>query len=358
MAERQVVERQVPERTVPERTVPEPGEVAPGVWSLPLPFPNPLRYTLAYLLEAGSGLVLVDAGWDSEECWAALRRGLALAGAEPADLAGVAITHIHPDHYGLAGRLREHTSAWIGMHPLEADRIPSADEEVAAVLEEMVAWLHAAGAPPDEVQALRDHAAVIAATTPRVRPDRLLHDGQQLPGRSTTTAVHTPGHTRGHLCFVDEAQRIAFTGDHVLPRVTPNISQRPQQGEDPLGHYRRSIAKLRGSGALLGLPGHEWPIPDLDGRIDVLAEHHRDRLDQVEAVLRGGASTVWEVATTISWSRSWDELRGLQRRSALGETHSHLERLVREGRAQVRPGPPDRWSVDEDARAHVHEPAR
>jgi glyoxylase-like metal-dependent hydrolase (beta-lactamase superfamily II) len=341
-----------------ERTVPEPAEVAPGVWSIPLPFPNPLRYTLAYLLEGDSGLVLVDAGWDSDECWTALVDGLALAGAGPGDLTGVAITHIHPDHYGLAGRLRERTTAWIGMHPLEAERIPTTEDEVDAALEEMVGWLHAVGAPADEVQALRDHSAVIAATTPRVPPDLLLHDGQQLPGRPTTTAVHTPGHTRGHLCFVDEARHIAFTGDHVLPRVTPNISQRPQQGEDPLGHYRRSIAKVRGSGALLGLPGHEWPIPDLDGRIDVLTEHHRERLDQVEAVLRTGASTVWEVATTISWSRPWAELRGLQRRSALGETHSHLERLVREGRAVVRAGRPDRWSVAERVHGRVAEPAR
>ena len=344
------------ERT--ERPVPEPGQVAPGVWSVPLPFPNPLRYTLSYLVEVEAGLVLVDAGWDSDECWAALEDGLAAAGASLGDLTGVAITHIHPDHYGLAGRLREHTSAWIGMHPLEAERIPCNDDEIAAVLEDMVGWLQNLGAPPVEVQALRDHGPVIAATTPRLRPDRLLRDGEQVPGRPTMTAVHTPGHTVGHLCFVDEARRIAFTGDHVLPRVTPNISQRPQQGEDPLGHYRRSIAKLRGSGAVLGLPGHEWPIDDLDARIDVLSEHHRERLDQVEAVLRAGASTVWEVATTISWSRPWSDLRGLQRRSALGETHSHLERLIREGRAHVRPGPPDRWSAAGSVREHVPETAR
>jgi hypothetical protein len=95
------------------------------------------------------------------------------------------------------------------------------------------------------------------------------------------------------------------------------------------------------------LPGHEWPITDVDARIDVLIEHHRERLDQVEAALRQGATTVWEVATSIAWSRPWETLRGLQRRSALGETHSHLERLSREGRVVHRPGRPERWNLNE-----------
>lgn len=335
----------MPDGRDPARPDPLPGPVADGVWSVPLPFPNPLRYTYAYLAEVRDGLVLVDAGWNSEACWTALVDGVAAAGAGLDDITGVVITHVHPDHYGLAGRIREHTSAWIGVHERETDRILRGNGEFAAVLQEMVEWLYACGAPEEEVQALRDDRERIAATTPTVHPDVLLHDGQQVPGAPSMTAIHTPGHTPGHLCFLDEDRRVMFTGDHVLPRITPNVSQRPQQGEDPLGHFRRSIAKVRGLGAVLGLPGHEWPISDVDARIDDLAEHHRERLDQVEAALHDGADTVWEVATSISWSRPWHTLRGLQRRSALGETHSHLERLTREGRVRHQPGRPERWSA-------------
>lgn len=327
-----------------ERTDPRPHQVAEGIWNLPVPFPNPLQYTHCYLLDDDDGIVLVDAGWDSEESWTGFCAGMSAAGAQLSDLVGVVITHIHPDHYGLAARLRDHTSAWIGMHSLEADRIPTTENQVHAVLEEMVDWLYAVGAPEDEIQALRDDGPAIADRTSMLRPDVLLADGQHVPGSASLTAIHTPGHTPGHLCFLDEARKVLFTGDHLLPRITPNVSQRPQSGVDPLGHFRRSVAKTRGLGAVLGLPGHEWAIADLDARIDVLSTHHDERLHEIEQAVRDGARTVWEVAKAVHWSRPWETLKGLQRRSAIGETHSHLERLARERRVRCEGGRPDRWT--------------
>src|SRR2546423_13929520 len=82
---------------------------APGVWSIRVPFPdNPLGYTLVYALEtAAGGPVLIDAGWDDPVSLAALERGLSAIGTAVADVQGGLVTHHHPDHHGLAGRLRE-----------------------------------------------------------------------------------------------------------------------------------------------------------------------------------------------------------------------------------------------------------
>ena len=327
----------------------QPHEVAAGVWAFPVAFPSPLKHTNCYLLEGDDGLILVDAGWDSEESWADLNAGVVAAGAQLSDIVGVVITHIHPDHFGLASRLRESTTAWFGMHPFEADRIPTSNDQVGALLELMVDWLEAVGAPDSEIQSLRDDGPAIAARTSMIRPDVLIHDGQRVPGTTALTAIHTPGHTRGHLCFLDESRRVFFTGDHLLPRVTPNISQRPQSGEDPLGHFRRSVAKTRGLGAVLGLPGHEWAIDDLDARIDALVTHHDERLDEIESAVHGGARTVWDVAIAVHWSRPWETLNGMQVRSAIGETNSHLERLVRQRRIRYEEGKPERWAPWLDA---------
>lgn len=88
------------------------------MWSIPVPMPdNPLRYVLVYLLEVPGGVVLVGAGWNTEEAWTALVAGLAAAGYEPTDVQGVLVTHIHPDHYGLAGRVHEASGAWVALHP-------------------------------------------------------------------------------------------------------------------------------------------------------------------------------------------------------------------------------------------------
>jgi glyoxylase-like metal-dependent hydrolase (beta-lactamase superfamily II) len=101
--------------------LPDVEQVRPGLWSVPVPLPNnPLRYVLVYLLEIDHGLAVIDTGWSTEEAWAALVAGMTVAGYEPADVRAILVTHIHPDHYGLAGRLREASGAWIALHPADA----------------------------------------------------------------------------------------------------------------------------------------------------------------------------------------------------------------------------------------------
>jgi glyoxylase-like metal-dependent hydrolase (beta-lactamase superfamily II) len=88
-------------------------------------------------------------------------------------------------------------------------------------------------------------------------PDLALVDGAPVPGtQGLLVVVHTPGHTPGHLVF-HERERVLFTGDHILPRVTPNVSRRPTSDPGPLDAYRRSVSKLKPYGDALALPGHE-----------------------------------------------------------------------------------------------------
>ncbi|MDR3648230.1 MAG: MBL fold metallo-hydrolase, partial [Acidimicrobiales bacterium] len=91
-----------------DRDVMPPVEkVRPGVWSIPVPIPdNPLRYVLVYAFELDNGIAIVDAGWNTDDAWSALNNGLLEAGGSIADVRAVLVTHIHPDHYGLAGRVR------------------------------------------------------------------------------------------------------------------------------------------------------------------------------------------------------------------------------------------------------------
>ncbi len=73
-------------------------------------------------------------------------------------------------------------------------------------------------------------------------PDVLLGHGDPVPlaGRQRR-AVWTPGHTPGHLCLHDEAKDLLLTGDHVLPRISPNIGLQPHMAEPPLAAYLRSL---------------------------------------------------------------------------------------------------------------------
>src|SRR5205814_3942465 len=89
-------------------------KVRPGLWSVPVPLPNnSLRYVLVYVFETDRGPYLVDAGWNTDDAYAALDAGLGHIGSSISDVQGVLVTHIHPDHYGLAGRVREASGAWV-----------------------------------------------------------------------------------------------------------------------------------------------------------------------------------------------------------------------------------------------------
>ncbi|HEY0447675.1 MBL fold metallo-hydrolase [Actinophytocola sp.] len=324
--------------------VPEPAEVSGGVWSVALPFPNPLGFAFSYVVPAAGGVLVVDAGWDSDECWDAFQAGLAAAGAGLDDVVGVVVTHVHPDHYGLAERIRASSPAWIAVHPAERPRIAEGEHDRVRAVEDMAGWLGQAGAPPSEFAELEADAADIRSRISMVVPDHDLVDGQAVPGtEDALVAVHTPGHTPGHLCFHDRQRRLLFTGDHILPRVTPNVSKRPQSDVDPLRDFLGSVRKVRDFGDVSVLPGHEWVFADLDARLDDLLVHHDERLAEIEAAVCAGAGTVWEVTRAVTWARPFDGLRGRARRSAIGETLSHLYRLAVAGRIRWVPGRPDRW---------------
>src|SRR5437868_14306593 len=96
--------------------VPPVERVRPGLWSIPVPIPiAPLRYVLVYALELPNGVALIDAGWDTDEAYAALVAGLAVAGYAITDVGAVLVTHRHVDHYSLAVRVRAACGGWAGL---------------------------------------------------------------------------------------------------------------------------------------------------------------------------------------------------------------------------------------------------
>ena len=122
-----------------------------------------------------------------------------------------------------------------------------------------------------------------------------------------------------------------LSGDHVLPRITPNIPFHPQAGANPLGDYLASLDKLEPYEVREVLPAHEYRFDDLRARLEELRQHHRDRFAEIIAMLREGPRTAWDIASHMRWSRTWDDIAGFMRRAAVGETVSHLRGLEIEG---------------------------
>ncbi|MEV0963151.1 MULTISPECIES: MBL fold metallo-hydrolase [unclassified Streptomyces] len=324
-----------------------------GVWSLAVPIPdNPLGHTLVHVLDTGRGPVLVDTGWDDPASWAALSDGLAGLGLTVADVHGVVVTHHHPDHHGLSGRVREESGAWIAMHAADIAVVRrTRDARPGSWLAYLTGKLAAAGAPEEHL------APLLAAresgrmrTLPGLRaalPDREIAPGEllDLAGRRLR-AVWTPGHTPGHVCLHLEEDHPAnlpgrgrlFSGDHLLPGISPHIGlyEDPDDATvtDPLGDYLDSLERVGRLGAAEVLPAHQHPFTDAPARVRELLAHHEERLTGLLALL-AAPLTPWQLAERMEWNRPWEEIPYGSRTIAVSEAEAHLRHLVKRGRAEA-----------------------
>ncbi|MEU5979459.1 MBL fold metallo-hydrolase [Streptomyces sp. NPDC047315] len=326
-----------------------------GVWSVEVPIPdNPLGHTLVHLVDTDRGPVLVDTGWDDPASWAALVTGLGAVGVAVADVHGVVITHHHPDHHGLSGRVREASGAWIAMHPADTAVVRrSRSSEPADWLGYLADKLERAGAPAEHTAPLRAaRAAGRTRTLPGLGaalPDREIVPDELLPlaGRRLR-AIWTPGHTPGHVCLHLEEAHPAnlpgrgrlFSGDHLLPGITPHIGlyEDPDAGDgdgsalDPLGDYLASLERVGKLAPAEVLPAHQHAFTTAGARVRELLAHHEQRLRHLLALLTV-ARTPWEAAERMEWNRPWAEIPHASRTIAVSEAESHLRRLVTRGEA-------------------------
>jgi glyoxylase-like metal-dependent hydrolase (beta-lactamase superfamily II) len=299
-----------------------------------------------YVLESAGGPVLVDAGWDDPSSWQALTAGLRAVGTAVTDVYGVLLTHHHPDHAGLAARVREESGAWIVLHSQDAAvlrwlRDPEAPGDPRP--RRMAALMEAAGAPSADIAALRAQSNRPAPAT--AVPDREISDWDMadVPGRRLR-ALWTPGHTPGHTCFYLETERLLLSGDHLLPRITPHVALFSTDASDPLGDFLGSLNRLAALDAAGVLPAHEHSFTGASQRAREIADHHRARLRELEAALPPDGATLWEVAQTMRWNRPWEQMTAMSRQMALGEAAAHVRYLTRRGRIrETAGGPPARY---------------
>ncbi|MFD9003500.1 MBL fold metallo-hydrolase [Streptomyces sp. NPDC059582] len=320
-----------------------------GVRSIEVPIPdNPLGHTLVYVVDTDRGPVLIDTGWDDPASWDTLAEGLTACGTSVAGLHGVVITHHHPDHHGLSGRVREASGAWVAMHAADISIVRRTREtRPDRWFTYMRDKLAAAGAPEEHVAPLRTARPrrTLPGFSPAL-PDREIVPGEllDLPGRRLR-AVWTPGHTPGHVCLHLEEEHPSrlpghgrlFSGDHLLPGITPHIGLYEDPDDitvtDPLGDYLDSLERVGRLAPADVLPAHQYTFTDATSRVRELLAHHEDRLDGLLALL-AEPLTPWQVAERMEWNRPWDQIPYGSRNIAVSEAEAHLRRLVKLGRAE------------------------
>ena len=314
-------------------------EIVAGVHQLRIPFPDGMeRFTNVYVVEGSKGNILVDCGWDSSEAVWAFREELRLERLSFDDINWIVVTHVHPDHFGLAAKLRELCGAEIVMHPLEASLIDSRYVNYHQLAKELEEMLISNGVPAEEAARMREASAWAAQFVTPTHPDVLVEDGDTISnGTFQLEVLHTPGHSPGHICLYDGRKRRLFCGDHVLFDAVPQVGAHPQSGADPAGDYTRSLEHIVEKPVSFVFPGHGPVFNSLMIRSEEILREREVRRRQIAKVLEDGLKTAYDIAHEIGWrtgggDASYDDLGFRERRAAICEAVAWLRRLVDEGR--------------------------
>ncbi|WP_245718522.1 MBL fold metallo-hydrolase [Nocardia miyunensis] len=313
----------------------EPGcyPVAEGIHRIPLQMPQDgLRAINVYVLETDSGLALIDGGWHRPDTYRELAAGLARIGRSPNEIHDVFVTHVHRDHYTFAVELRRRHGCRVHLGAEEAPGLEAIHRLGTNEPENALHELRRAGASDLAARARAGSLAESFDPQDWELPDHWLRPGAVELAGYRLHAQATPGHTKGHMVFRDIDRRLTFTGDHVLPTITPSIGFELGPWELPLDNFLRSLTLLSDDDAHMMLPAHGLPGGSVGRRARALLAHHDHRFAQIVTVVRELAPcTGSAVARALTWTRHerrFDTLGTFDRMFATCETLAHLDVLV------------------------------
>ena len=302
-----------------------------NIYTFPVKLPrNPLQYLNCYVIKSTDGGrdLLIDTGFKRPDCLKMLLDGMKELGLEPENT-DVFITHFHSDHSGNLGALYEMGCRIIlgRIELVEFDR---------SVWPRVPNRFRHEGMPDRIVGTFYDNPSMLYMPE-HFEPYHLVEDGETLCyGGHRLKCIHTPGHSMGHMCLYDQANRVLFCGDHVLFDITPNITCRCER-RDILRIYLSSLEKINQYQPELVLPGHRsYGRLNMGARIDEIISHHTARLNEALQIVHDcPGQTGYDISGHMAWrirSGGWDKFPDNQKWFAMGEGLAHLDHLMDDGR--------------------------
>ncbi len=310
-------------------------QIAADIHRLRLPLPFALNHVNCYLFRGRDGWTIVDTGLHTPEAEGYWLAALADLDIGPGDIAQIVLTHVHPDHYGMAGWLQ----AWTGGRAVV--RISQATADAAQAIWRAPAedWLEVTGdylqrnglqasfldAVLNSMRGMRAAVRPLPEQVETFAPGAILYLGDR-----RVQTISAQGHADDQVVFYDPEDRLLLCGDQVLMRITPNVGTWPTTPANPLARFLRDLNKLQQLEVRLALPGHRRLVEDFPARVQELFRHHDTRLQATRNAIPQEGATTLEIARRVF---PLDQYGVHEVRFAVAETLAHLEHLVDAGRA-------------------------
>lgn len=343
--------------------------------AVPQDWPSGTGPTWAYLFE-NEGLTLIDAG--AVGSYSMLAQGIQEAGFQTRDIDRVIVTHGHQDHDGAAGELAEDTGAelWahgIYEHLLQHNPWDIQRKAASALQQEMdrvVENDREANSP--DASKMSDYRARHKNYVEKRRHYHVGHGIEEGEGLGNMKFMHAPGHSPDEICVMLDG--LVFTGDHVLPEITPHPTTKTLYGDDVksampthfhdesqyygLATYLKSLQKVVDLGEDVAvLPAHrlfnrnKFNFQTVSRATEVI-DHHADRLGRIVRRI-GTKPTTLESITRGVFSKR--KLIGGNLYMALSEIVAHIEILEDVGDLEVTDGQGLRWTGTENHKEFIHD---
>lgn len=292
-----------------------------GIELVRLNLPFRLNHVNCFLSEGSNGWLIIDAGLNN-----AYTRNVWDEKLQDKTVSEILITHYHPDHYGYAGGLQEKTGAQVIMTEIDdrAGKHAWTDTFIRSIRKNY----DKTGIPQEIADQMTSNTEEFKeAVTPYPKVTRYFNEGEMITiGKEAYEVIFTPGHSDGLVCFYNKENKVLISTDHILPKITPNISYWFHGHNNPLQAYFLSLEKILKLNVEYVIPSHGKPFHDANKRINEIITHHNDRLAETLHYLKK-ASTVYEVCQRLFPN----QLTVHEMRFAIGETLAHLEYLKYKG---------------------------
>ncbi|MGJ7910062.1 MBL fold metallo-hydrolase [Neobacillus sp. LXY-1] len=291
-----------------------------GVKQVTIPLPFRLNHVNCFLAEGEHGWTIMDTGLNndvSQDIWKPI--------IEQHEVTDIIITHYHPDHFGYAGRLQQLTNAKVWMTEVDAQAGLTYWEPES--MKNVYENYKTCGLPGSLSHELTDNEEGFnLRVKPYAKVDHYLTEGMKIGiGKYEYEVIFTPGHSDGLVTFYNKEKSLLFSTDHILPKITPNISYWFRGITNPLQAFFQSLEKIKVLDVEYVIPSHGKPFQNATKRIEEIVNHHHERLEKVMESIKK-PSTIYEVNGQL-----FKNLNIHETRFAVGETLAHLEYLYQGG---------------------------